>query len=71
VSAKRHKELHASFDELLACFILANPGKRLSSTTVMEFVVWSGAVVKDPSLCSKHRTITGLALAHQIHNREE
>jgi hypothetical protein len=53
-TAERHEELHKSLDELLACFIMANPGKRLSETTLKEFIQWSFDVTKDPSKCSQH-----------------
>ena len=44
----RHKELHKSFDELLADFI-RHKGKLPSKTTVSELMEWSHNQTKDPT----------------------
>lgn len=45
---ERHKELHRSFDELAADFIIHNHEKRLSNTSLMEFMHWSHQQTIDP-----------------------
>jgi hypothetical protein len=37
---KRHKELHAMLDELLADYV-GKTGKRFSTSTIMELIEWS------------------------------
>lgn len=53
---KRHKELHGSFDELLADWIGSQPRgltKPLGNTSIMELVKWSIKQIKDPDeLCN-------------------
>ena len=44
---EQHKELHRSFDELLADFI-TNTEKRPSNTTVLEFLQWSHSQTISP-----------------------
>lgn len=53
-TGERHKELHRALDELLACFVNANPGKGFSKTTLFELMEWSHAVTKNPALCPQH-----------------
>lgn len=43
-----HKELHVSLDKLVACYI-ENTEKRLSDTSLMEFMEWSFEQTKNPS----------------------
>jgi len=50
-SCERHKELHSSLDELLACYVGSNLGKSIS---LWEFIEWSHKVTLDPSLCPEH-----------------
>jgi hypothetical protein len=45
----RHKELHKSFDELIADFIMQNPGRLPSNTPVMEVMSWSYRQTQDPT----------------------
>ena len=49
VHAQRHKELHKAIDELAADFIAHNPGKYLSSTSVMQLIQWSHAQTIKPT----------------------
>lgn len=46
----RHVELHKALDELAADFLTHNPGKMLSTTTVMELVRWSHQQTTDPTI---------------------
>lgn len=50
---KRHQELHARLDELIACFIQST-GKRPSQVTVMELIEWSHRATFDERACG-HR----------------
>lgn len=38
---KRHEDLYAAFDELLADYLRHNRGKRPSTTTALEIMHWS------------------------------
>ena len=52
---KRHKELHASLDELLACYITeVEFRKGLAQTSVMELMEWSHKMTLDPTCGDKH-----------------
>jgi hypothetical protein len=42
----RHKRLHASLDELVACFLNANPKKGLRDTNILELIGWSHAMTQ-------------------------
>ena len=44
----RHEALHHAFDELIADFLLHNPGKLPSTTSVYELMVWSHAQTVNP-----------------------
>jgi len=46
-SPELHVDLHASFDELLACFLQHQPDKRSSNTTCMELFQWSAEQIAD------------------------
>lgn len=48
---KRHKELHACLDQLVACYIMSQglKGKGLIDTNVMEFIKWSHEQTINPS----------------------
>jgi hypothetical protein len=46
----RHEALHKSLDELLADFIMHNPGKRLRETSLMDFLQWSASQMANPSV---------------------
>ncbi len=50
---ERHKELHNSLDELIACFITETENLP-SETTLMEFMEWSHSMTKDPTCVEKH-----------------
>ncbi|HEV7717214.1 MAG TPA: hypothetical protein VGO53_16570 [Steroidobacteraceae bacterium] len=43
--AARHAELHAALDELVACFISTHRDRLPSKTSVMELMLWSGAMM--------------------------
>ena len=45
---KRHVELHRALDELAADYIAHNKGALLSTTTVMQLLVWSSKQTIDP-----------------------
>lgn len=45
-----HVVLHKHLDELVANFILCNSDKRLSNTTLMEFLQWSAGQTTEPTL---------------------
>jgi hypothetical protein len=45
---KRHQELHAALDELLADYVLQTE-KLLSETNLLELVKWSWEQVQDPT----------------------
>ncbi len=45
----RHVELHKSFDELVADFIIQNPGRLPSNTTCMDLIKWSHRQTLDPT----------------------
>ena len=54
---ERHKKLHQSFDELIACFI-TETGKLPSKTGLMEFMEWSHKMTTNPTCVEKnHRTM--------------
>lgn len=46
---QRHKELHASLDELYADYLTQNKGKLPSNTTVLELLQWSYQQTKEPT----------------------
>lgn len=48
----RHVELHKANDELIACYMLAHPGKLLRDTTLLELIEWSYKATKEP-LCKR------------------
>lgn len=50
---ERHKKLHQSFDELIACF-LTETGKLPSKTGLMEFMEWSHKMITNPTCVDKH-----------------
>jgi hypothetical protein len=52
----QHETLHKALDELVACFLLANPEKRPSTTTVLELVLWSDLASRNPDVCASSRT---------------
>lgn len=45
----KHQMLHKHFDELLSDFIMQNPGKRLSNTTLMDILNWSKQQTINPT----------------------
>ncbi len=45
---KRHLKLHASLDELVACFYIET-GLLAGTTTLMEFMEWSHKMTTDPT----------------------
>lgn len=45
---QRHEQLHLMFDELLADYMLHNPGARPSSTKAMDLMLWSAQQCKEP-----------------------
>jgi len=45
---KRHLKLHASLDELLACFYIQTE-LRAGTTTVLEFLQWSHKMTENPT----------------------
>lgn len=46
---ERHELLHKELDELLADFILHNPGKMVTRITMMEFMEWSFRQTVNPT----------------------
>ena len=46
---QRHIELHNRLDELAADYLIHNPGKLLSNTTIMELVHWSHEQTIEPT----------------------
>lgn len=46
---QRHQELHKAVDELLADFLVHNPGKVPSGMTVMELIEWSHQQTQEPT----------------------
>lgn len=46
---ERHEYLHKRLDELAADYMRHNPGKLLSTTTVMELVQWSYQQTQKPT----------------------
>jgi hypothetical protein len=44
-----NKQLHTALDTLLAQFLIANPDKRPSTTTVLELAAWSHARLTCPA----------------------
>ena len=50
---ERHKKLHQSLDELIACFITETDGLP-SKTGLMEFMEWSHKMTKDPTCVEKN-----------------
>jgi hypothetical protein len=45
---ERHKELHRSFDELMADFLTHNSGRFPTEVTLMELARWSHEQTIDP-----------------------
>ena len=50
---ERHKKLHQSLDELIACFITETNGLP-SKTGLMEFMEWSHKMTKIPTCVEKN-----------------
>lgn len=50
---ERHKKLHRSLDELIACFITETTNLP-SRTTMMEFMEWSHKMTENPTCVEKH-----------------
>lgn len=46
---ERHELLHKMFDELVADYLVWNPGKVPSNTTMLEIMAWSFRQTKEPS----------------------
>lgn len=46
---KAHVELHRKLDELVADYLLHNPGKLPSTTTLMELMQWSHGQTTHPT----------------------
>lgn len=46
---ERHKHLHKELDELLADFLVHNPLKSPSETTIMELMQWSHKQTQNPT----------------------
>ena len=53
IMQERHKILHKTFDELLACFI-NETGKTPAEATVTEFIEWSYGMTLNPTCCAAH-----------------
>lgn len=47
--AKHHSTLHRHLDELMADYLMFNPGKVPSNTTVLELMQWSYIQTTEPS----------------------
>ena len=45
----RHEALHAALDELVADWMVHNPAKLPSASTVLELVEWSHEQTKNPT----------------------
>jgi phage gp46-like protein len=54
---KQHEDLHKALDELLACFITQNPGKYMTTSTLVEFVWWSDRMRKAPTCDPLHPSV--------------
>ncbi len=54
---ERHKKLHQSLDELIACFITETNGLP-SKTGLMEFLEWSHKMTENPTCVDKHNPPT-------------
>jgi len=55
IMQERHKILHKTFDELLACFI--NETKKTpAEATLEEFIQWSHAMTLNPTCASDKNT---------------
>jgi hypothetical protein len=52
----QHEKLHRALDELVACFLLAHPEKRPSTTTVLELIEWSHRATIEPMACGTAAT---------------
>lgn len=49
---QRHQELHRSFDELLACYLVQTQ-RTISQTPLMDFLKWSYRMTESPT-CEAH-----------------
>ncbi len=45
---QRHVELHKKLDELLADYLVHNPDKGLTNSTIVDLMLWSAAQTKKP-----------------------
>jgi hypothetical protein len=50
-----HKQLHRSFDLLLADFIWHNPGMRLRTTSILALMEWSHSQTINPTVPAGER----------------
>lgn len=50
---ERHKKLHRSFDELLACYIESKKGPVLQDS-LMQFMEWSHKMTENPTCVERH-----------------
>ena len=46
---EKHKILHLNLDQLVADWITHNPSKNLTSSTIMDLIVWSSFQRTNPS----------------------
>ena len=51
---ERHKELHQSVDELLACYI-EEMSRPVLQDSLMQFMEWSHAMTENPTCVDKHK----------------
>lgn len=53
MSIERHRELHHSLDELVACFI-ASTGRSLRETSIMQLMEWSHRATIEVERCYEY-----------------